>query len=238
MLPTTKLTYREAMRILRYHPGARLVLVLGSPVSHYWVVPGGVVPAPVAWRLIQKLEVADRGLFQGHPQSWQLPGIGHRTSHHWSLGKTLAQIKEMEMDISKHLSARYVKFGDHEDGPARAIITDVQEGQRYGRPELCVEYVANGKRGILSLNTGNLERLSHAWGPRTEVWIGFEVEFEDGQATFSRGEVDSVIVRPISPPLTREQREAAVKSPSKSSPKKSSGSSRPDSEIPFKPERR
>ena len=53
MLPTTKLTYREAMRILRYHPGARLVLVLGSPVSHYWVVPGGVVPAPVAWRLIQ-----------------------------------------------------------------------------------------------------------------------------------------------------------------------------------------
>ena len=223
----TPISLKEASRILRRQPGARLVLT----ACKYWVVPGGRVSPSVAWRLIQKLIADDVGLLSNCPQTWRWPGDrrepGGDDRRSWE--KTMKEIREM--DIREFLGVRYIKHGDHKDGPRRAFVVDVQPGKKFDKPDMTVEY-DDGVLGLLSLNTTNLTALTARWGWETDRWQRLEIELSDGKAPFGNGFVDSVIAKPISPAIPREQRTSAPSEPS-------SSSSKPiDDEIPFMPERR
>jgi hypothetical protein len=232
----TPISLKEASRILRRQPGARLVL----KAAQYWVVPGGRVAADVAWRLIQRLEIADNGLLGNCPQSWRYPGNRHAPDRQvWA--KTLKEIRAM--NIREFLGPpKFIKHGDHQDGPRRTIIESVAPNKKYeGKLDATLEYV-DGGRGVLSLNVTNLTALSKAWGMDTDAWLSKEVELSDDQVPFGNGYVDSVVVRPISPPIPKEKRtaaQAAAKPAKSSSSKPAPRSSGPiDDEVPFNPERR
>jgi hypothetical protein len=163
-----------------------------------------VLPAA---RLIQRLEIADNGLLGNCPQSWKYPSNKHAPNPRvWA--KTLKEIREM--DIREFLgSPKFIKHGDHQDGPRRAIIESVAANTKYDKKlDATLEYV-DGGRGVLSLNITNLTALSKHWGLDTDDWLGLEIELSDDQVPFGNGYVDSVVVRPISPPLSKEKRKTA-----------------------------
>ncbi len=230
----TPISLKEASRILQRQPGARLVLT----AAQYWVVPGGRVAADVAWRLIQRLEIADNGLLGNCPQSWRYPGNRHAPDRQvWA--KTLKEIREM--DIREFLGPpKFIKHGDHQDGPRRAILESVAPNKKYeNKLDATLEYV-DGGRGVLSLNVTNLTALSKRWGTDSDAWLNQEIELSDDQVPFGNGYVDSVVVKPISPPIPKDKRTPAPAAPKSSKSSKSAPeSSGPiDDEIPFMPERR
>src|SRR5262249_50743746 len=150
----------------------------------YWIVPGGQVTFEVGWRLIQRLEVVDPGLFPNHPQSWRDPRNRHAPDGQvWA--KTLKEI--YTMDVRDFLGPpRFVKFGDHPN-PRRASVEGVAPNRKYeGKLDMAIEYT-DGSRGVVSLNVGNLTALVKHWGADSDAWLGLEVELSDGQVAFGNG---------------------------------------------------
>jgi hypothetical protein len=147
---------REAANILRHQPGARLVLT----GTEFWIIPGGRVTRELAWRLIQRLEVADNGLLGNCPQSWRDPR-NKRAPDGRVWAQTLKEIRAM--DIREFLGPpKFIKHGDHQDGPRRAIIESVAPNKKYdNKLDATLQYV-DGGRGVLSLNVTNLTALSKA----------------------------------------------------------------------------
>jgi hypothetical protein len=131
-----------------------------------------------------------------------------------------ALARRKDMDISEHISGGFLKVGDLAGGVRREVIAEVRPG-RYQNPDC--EFQSGA---VLTLNATNLRALAAAWGPETDAWTGKEVELYVGKTQFNGQDRESVLVRPISPPIPAEQRP-------KPAPKPRGAIAGLDDEIPF-----
>jgi hypothetical protein len=107
---------------------------------------------------------------------------------------------EAAMDMRQYAST-YVKPDHVRDGPLQTRIVNVFESEQYGRPVLELE---TGSQ--FTLNEGNTNLLTKAWGYESKDWIGQEIELLLGTYTDWKSkpptEKETVKVRPISPAKT------------------------------------
>jgi putative DNA primase/helicase len=104
------------------------------------------------------------------------------------------------MDVTRFFGARFLKVDDVKaSGPIVVKIVGIAEGQ-YGKPNLTFE---DGT--MLSVNATNGRMLMRAYGAESNDWVGKEIELAVGKTQF-QGEVrDSVLVKPISPPVRNKK---------------------------------
>lgn len=101
------------------------------------------------------------------------------------------------MDMRKFSSETFLKVDDVRDCPLQERIAVVKMGN-FDRPDLVFE---NGD--VLSLNATNNKILVRAYGPNSDDWIDKEIELFLGEIEYQKKMKESVIVRPVSPPLKR-----------------------------------
>jgi hypothetical protein len=132
------------------------------------------------------------------------------------------------MDISDQISSGFIKVPDLAAGPRRAAIASVRPG-RFERPD--VEFQDGS---MLSLNATNMRAMATVWGTETDAWIGKEIELYVGKTVFQGQERDSVMVKPISPPIPFGER-AKPKPAAAQQPKPAGAGGRDpmDDAIPF-----
>jgi hypothetical protein len=99
------------------------------------------------------------------------------------------------------MGSAFIKLEEFE-GPRQEKIADV----RIGDFDKLVLHLDSGDR--LSLNATNTKTLARAYGRDSRDWQGKVVELFIGQTKFKGAMQDSILVRPISPPLPVEQRRA------------------------------
>jgi hypothetical protein len=124
----------------------------------------------------------------------------------------------MGLDMRKYSGTAFIKPGDVKAGPLRVVIVDVTEG-KYGRPDL--EFDDGTK---LSLNATNNRTLVTAYGSNSDDFINKEIELSLGEVEYNGEMQETVIVKPISPPVEKK--------PPPPKPKNSSGGDM-DDEVPF-----
>jgi hypothetical protein len=140
-------------------------------------------------------------------------------------GVTQARRQEkIIMDMRKFSGSAFLKVGDvRANGPLRKIIVGITEG-KYGRPDL--EFDDGTK---LSVNATNNRTLVNAYGGESNDMLNKEIELSLGEVEYQGEMQESVIVKPISPPVERKP------APPKPSGESSTGG-KPgdmDDEIPF-----
>ena len=128
------------------------------------------------------------------------------------------------MDMRKYSSAAFLKVGDIQaSGPRRVVIVDVTEG-KYEKPDL--EFDDGTK---LSVNATNNRTLMSAYGWESTGWLDKEIELSVGPLKYQGELQDSIVVKPISPPIEKQ--------PPPPKPKDGSGEGSKrgdmDDEIPF-----
>ena len=74
----------------------------------------------------------------------------------------------------------------------------------YDKPEA---HFADGS--ILSLNAGNTRLMNKCYGVDSDGWIGREIELRLGHVQFQGAPTESIIIAPISAPLTAVELKAA-----------------------------
>jgi hypothetical protein len=106
------------------------------------------------------------------------------------------RIGEVNMDMSQYSGGAFLKIGDVKvNGPLRVVIDDIQLG-KYGRPD--VSFTDGSK---LSLNVTNNKALCNAYGTESSGWVGKEIELSLGEVEFQGEPQESILVKPISPPI-------------------------------------
>jgi hypothetical protein len=123
------------------------------------------------------------------------------------------------MDMRKYSGTAFLKVGDVRAGPLHVRIVDVEEG-KYGRPDL--EFDDGTK---LSVNATNNRTLVGAYGGDSDDWINKEIELSLGQAEYQGEAKESILVKPISPPIERTKPTAGSGAPGRGDDM--------DDEIPF-----
>jgi hypothetical protein len=103
------------------------------------------------------------------------------------------------MDVSKFMGSAFLRLEEFE-GRRQDKIASV----RVGDYDKLVLHLESGDR--LSLNASNTKTLARAYGRDGRDWHGREIELFVGQVKFKGQMQDSILVRPISPPLPLEQR--------------------------------
>lgn len=134
------------------------------------------------------------------------------------------------MDMRKYAS-KYIKPDKVRDGPIQTRIVNVFEDERYERPALELE---TGSQ--FSLNEGNNDILTKAWGYDSNDWIGQELElFLGTYKDFREGiEKETVRVRAISAAKTAQNGGAPEsKPPLPPSRTATTAKDNMDDEIPF-----
>jgi hypothetical protein len=105
------------------------------------------------------------------------------------------------MDMSKHAGGLYLRAEDiRESGPKRVKIERVEEGQ-YGKPVLVLNDGTS-----LTLNQTNTRTLIRAYGSESRDWIDREIELHLSQTSYEGHAQDSILVKPISPPIPLSER--------------------------------
>ena len=133
----------------------------------------------------------------------------------------------MTIDMRKYGGEYYLTIADVRDGPLRMKIVDIREG-KYDKPDLIFE-----TGDALSLNATNRRVLMRAYGPTSDTWLGKDIELVLGEVEFQGKSQESVLTKPISPPLTATERAAATPEPTRVN---GGGSTSMDDDIPFGPE--
>jgi hypothetical protein len=109
---------------------------------------------------------------------------------------TQARRGEVKMDMSQYSGGAFLKIGDVKvNGPLRVVIDDIQLG-KYGRPD--VSFTDGSK---LSINVTNKKALCNAYGTESGGWVGKEIELSLGEVEFQGEPQESILVKPISPPI-------------------------------------
>jgi hypothetical protein len=108
------------------------------------------------------------------------------------------------MDMRKYSGGQFIKADDVREGPLQMRIAAIKEGN-FERPDMVSE---TGES--MSLNASNTKILVKAYGPNSDDWIGKEIELSLGQVPFQGKLTDSVIVKPLSPPIAAAERESAI----------------------------
>jgi hypothetical protein len=105
------------------------------------------------------------------------------------------------MDMRAYGKTRtFISFDDVVDAPRRGKIVDCRIGS-YDKPVIEFE---DGKK--LSLNRTNVDELVATYGEDSRDWVGKTIELYAGQTKYEGGERDSVLVRPVSPPMGFKER--------------------------------
>jgi hypothetical protein len=106
----------------------------------------------------------------------------------------------MTMDMRKYSGTPFLKPGDVKAGSLRVVIVDVTEG-KFGRPDL--EFDDGAK---LSINATNNRTLVASYGGESGEWINKEIELSLGEVEYDGQMQETVVVKPISPPIERKPR--------------------------------
>jgi hypothetical protein len=102
------------------------------------------------------------------------------------------------MDVSKYLGNAFRRVGDVKvNGPIRVVIANVTEG-KFDKPDLTFD---DGTR--LSLNVTNTRILARAYGTDSADWIDKEIELNVGETEYQGKLQESILVKPISPPIEK-----------------------------------
>jgi hypothetical protein len=102
------------------------------------------------------------------------------------------------MDVSKYLGNAFLTVGAVKvNGPSRVVIENVTEG-KFDKPDLTFD---DGTR--LSLNVTNTRTLARAYGTDGADWIGKEIELYLGEIPYEGKLQESILVKPISPPIEK-----------------------------------
>ena len=102
------------------------------------------------------------------------------------------------MDVSKYLGNAFLTVGHVKvNGPIRMVIESVTEG-KFNKPDLTFD---DGTR--LSLNVTNTRTLARAYGTDGAGWIGKEIELYLGETEYEGKLQESILVKPISPPIEK-----------------------------------
>jgi hypothetical protein len=104
----------------------------------------------------------------------------------------------MTMDMRKYSGTAFLKPGDVKAGPLRVVIVDVTEG-KFGRPDL--EFSDGSK---LSVNATNNRTLVTSYGGESSDWVNKEIELSLGEVEYDGQMQETVVVKPISPPIERK----------------------------------
>jgi hypothetical protein len=109
------------------------------------------------------------------------------------------------MDMKKYSGEHFIKVADVRDGPLQMQIAVVREG-KFEKADIVFE-----SGDVLSLNSTNNQTLIRAYGRDSDAWIGKEIKLKRGKVPYQGGEIDSVLLEPISPPITAKEKAAAAK---------------------------
>ena len=102
------------------------------------------------------------------------------------------------MDISKYLGSAFRNVADVKvNGPLRMVIVNVVEG-KFDKPDLVFD---DGTR--LSLSVTNIRILARVYGTDGADWIGKEIELYVGETEYEGKPQESILVKPISPPIKK-----------------------------------
>src|SRR6516225_4360381 len=99
------------------------------------------------------------------------------------------------MDMRRFSGEHFIKADDVRNRPLQMQIAVVREG-KFDKADLVFE-----TRDILSLNATNDKILVRAYGPNSDDCLGRIIELLLGEALYQGKQIESVVVRPISPPL-------------------------------------
>jgi hypothetical protein len=102
------------------------------------------------------------------------------------------------MDMRQYASSAFIGVDSLRDGPRLETIVSVAPG-KYDKP---VATFASGDQ--FSINRTNVRTLIDAYGSDSRDWVGKTIELSIGPATFNGDPIESVVVKPISPPKPRK----------------------------------
>jgi hypothetical protein len=128
------------------------------------------------------------------------------------------------VDARKYFGVIFRKLEELAESPLQLRIDRVEES-KFGKLVLVFE-----DNTAVSLNASNTRALVKAFGPETENWPGRVVELSAGELEFQDKMQPAILVTPVSPPLTAEERTAAAKP--KPTPVNGGGRDM-DDDIPF-----
>jgi hypothetical protein len=103
------------------------------------------------------------------------------------------------MDMRKYSGTAFLKPGDVKAKPLRVVIVDVTEG-KFGRPDL--EFSDGTK---LSVNATNNRTLVTSYGADSDDWINKEIELSLGEVEYDGQMQETIVVKPISPPVEKKK---------------------------------
>jgi hypothetical protein len=125
-------------------------------------------------------------------------------------------------DMSKYMGSRFLKVADvKEGGTFQAKIVAIEIGSKFDKPEAVLD-----DGSVLSLNATNCGRLGRAYGAEGNDWIGKEIELSVGEVDYQGQPTETILVKPISPPLEK-------KAPVKPQKRSNTGKDNLDDTIPF-----
>jgi hypothetical protein len=228
-----QLTYAEAFKVMRR---LRDSCCLQLSEGVYTLHPGGRVNTADARRLIKRLAVLDVGLICGIPQSWRYqpptPVNLYRTREPSAarsmpaeraavprscrvLSDQARRQKESEsMDTSKYLKGNNITAKSMKEAGEEVqevTIADTQDG-KYGL-ELVFE-----NRDRVTLNATNLKKMHRHYGVESTLWVGIEIKLVLGELTYEDEQVDSILIVPVSPDVSKEKRREAKKKADEADP--------------------
>jgi hypothetical protein len=111
------------------------------------------------------------------------------------------------MDMKKYAASRFIGVEDLRDGPRQEAIVSIEPG-KYDKPVATFE---SGDQ--LSLNKANVRTLMKAYGEDSRNSVGCIIELFIGPAKYNGDPIESVVVKPISPPKPLEAQTSAPKPP-------------------------
>ena len=104
------------------------------------------------------------------------------------------------MDMSHYSGAAFLKVGDVKvNGPLRVVIDDIQLG-KYGKPDVSFTRRHANCRSTRPTTRPYAMRMAR----RADGWIGKEIELSLGEIEFQGEPQESILVKPISPPIEKK----------------------------------
>jgi hypothetical protein len=120
--------------------------------------------------------------------------------------------RRFKMDMARHAGDAYLRVEDvRESGPVKATITAIEDGA-FDKPVAVLSDDTS-----VQLNQSNVRTLIRVWGKNSDDWIGKEIGLSVGQIFYNEKQVDTIVIKPISPAIPVEGRKPAPPASAKSS---------------------
>lgn len=97
------------------------------------------------------------------------------------------------VDMRKYGGSSFIGIEGVRGSPREETIASIAPG-KYDKPVVTFESGAK-----FTLNATNVNTLIKAYGPNDHDWVGKTIELAVGTAQFNGNDIESVVVRPISP---------------------------------------